>query len=434
MASREQPPVVSPVDRSLVMAAARDRLLWYAAVDSTADRAAAEAGQSPSSEGQRVLGALLVDELRRLGLADVTHDQHGVVMATLPAAGAAPGAPVVGLLAHLDTSPDAPAAGGRARVIAEFDGTPPFSPDLASSLSQEIRDEFGACRGHTIVTTDGSGLLGADDKCGIAAIVTALDWLILHPDHRRAPIRIAITPDEELGRGTDHLDLATFGADVAYTLDGGTSGMIEAETFSADGAVVRFSGRSAHPGTARGRLASAIRAAGQLIASLPSTLAPETTDGRLGFIHPTEITGNVESTEVRLILRDFDRERLADHGETLRFLATAAAAAHPGVTVEVSIAPSYRNTADALRERPTVVAAAEEAMRRAGVTVRHGIVRGGTDGSHLTERGLPCPNLFCGEHNLHSRTEWACLDDLADSVATLVALAGVWAESPENRA
>jgi tripeptide aminopeptidase len=281
--------------------------------------------------------------------------------------------------------------------------------------------------GHELVTSDGTTLLGADDKAGVAEIMAAAAYLIRHPEIEHGRIRVLFNPDEEIGRGTDHLDLAEFGADLAYTLDGSRRGEIEAETFSALKATIAFRGRSAHSATAKGVLVNAVKAAGDFLSALPRDgLSPETTDGREGFVHPDEIAGNIEETTVVVIVRDFDEARLDEHADLVRGLARRAAAGR-GAEVEVTLERQYSNMRRFI-ENPRIVEAAEEAIRRAGMEPRRESIRGGTDGSRLSEKGLPCPNLSTGGHAYHSRREWICVPDMGAAASTVIHLVQVWSE------
>ena len=403
--------------------AALGRLLRYVAVDTTA----APDRPTPSSPGQLELGRQIADELRALGLVEVSRDRFGHVTATLPATPGHEGVPTVGYLAHLDTSPDASGASIRPRVVRGYDGRPiEFAGAPGLSIDPKSLPELAGGVGHDLVFTDGTTLLGADDKAGIAVVVTAAEHLLRHPEVPHGKIRVGLTTDEEIGQGIRDFDIAAFGCDAAYTLDDDMPGQICHETFSADRAVVRIVGRSAHPGTAKGRMASAIKVAADVVAALPGADAPETTEGRQGFLHPTRIEGSVGAAEIELIVRDFDTAQLAEREAVLREIVEAAVARRPGASATVEVSKQYRNMADWLRARPDVVARAEGAIRRVGLEPVSEPIRGGTDGSQLTERGLPCPNLFTGWHNAHAVTEWACLDEMALAVATLVALAEEW--------
>jgi tripeptide aminopeptidase len=403
--------------------AALARLNRYVAVDTTAHGG----NPSPSSDGQIVLGGMLVEELRGLGLADAAQDVHGIVIATLPAARGYESAPTIGLLAHLDTSPDAPGSGVTTRVIRGYDGSPiTFSGNPELTISPESLPELGECKGHDLVFTDGTTLLGADDKAGIAAVMTAVEHLIRHSELPRGRVRVAFTSDEEIGQGIKHLDVVQFGAAAAYTLDDEETGALCGETFSADRVIVRIRGRSAHPGTAKGRMVSALKIAAEIVAKLPPGEAPESTEGRQGFIHPTNLRGTAGEAEIDFIIRDFDSKMLPVREAHLKGIVDEVVAERPGASSELEIIRQYRNMADYLGDRPEVMAKADAAIRTLGVEPDGEPIRGGTDGSQLSERGLPTPNLFCGMHNVHAVSEWCCLDDLAASVQTLVALVREW--------
>ena len=402
------------------------RLQQYVLVDTTAQ----PGKPSPSSPGQIELGRQLITELTHLRLTQIHQDQYGIVTATLPASAGRESAPTIGWLAHLDTSPEASSANVKTRIFRAYDGsdiTFPGAPGI--TLSADTLPELANCVGHDLVFTDGSTLLGADDKSGIATIMTAVEHLRRNPAIPHGRIRLAFTSDEEIGQGIKHLDIGAFGAVAAYTLDGSASGEIAAETFSADMAIVRINGRNAHPGTSLGRMVNAVKVIADVIEHLPMDQTPETTDQRRGFLHPYDLTARVGEAELKIILRDFDTAKLGERATHLRSLVDAAVKRRPGATGTVEIIKQYRNMADDLRGQPEVVQRLENAARRAGLIPRFEAVRGGTDGSFLTERGLPCPNVFCGEHNAHAVTEWASLDDMADSVACLVELAREWAGS-----
>jgi tripeptide aminopeptidase len=414
---------VSDLARELAQDAL-ERLLRYVRIDTQSDP---HSTTYPSTEKQLDLLRLLRDELRELGLDDVEMDEYGYVLATVPPTTDAP-APTLGLVAHVDTSSDVTGAGVKPQVFRYEGGDVALPGDPSQVLTPRDMPDLAEHEGHELVTTDGTTLLGADDKAGCAEIMAAAAYLLRHPEIPHGRIRVAFTPDEEVGRGTDYFDLAKFGADVAYTLDGKRSGEIDDETFSAAKAVLTFAGRSTHPGTAKGVMVNAIKMAGDFLASLPrEERTPETTEDRAGFVHPTEIEGGVESCRVEVILRDFDEDELAGHEQLVRRLAEEAAAGRGG-SVEVEVTRSYSNMKRFITD-PRIVEAAEEAIRRAGLEPKREIIRGGTDGARLSEKGLPCPNLSTGGHDYHSRREWICVPDMGAATATIVHLAQVWAES-----
>jgi tripeptide aminopeptidase len=401
-----------------------DRFCRYVRVDTQANE---KAETYPSSPGQLELGRMVLAEMRDLGIKDASQDEHGIVMGTLPAT-ARPAAPVVAWIAHFDTSPETSGHNVKPVVHRNYGGGDIVLPgDTTKAIRVADNPELEKLKGCTLVTTDGTTLLGADDKAGLAVIMEAAAHLLAHPEIPRGPIRLCFTCDEEIGHGVDHLDLKKLGAHVAYTLDGGGTGEIDGETFSADLAVVKITGINIHPSIARGRMVNAVRIAAALVDRLPwQALSPETTAERQGFLHPYRIEGGVGEVMIRILLRDFDTPRLQDHAELVRAAARVLQAEHPRARIDVEVLPQYRNMAEGLVKEPRAVAFAEEAMRRAGVQPRRTIVRGGTDGSRLTEMGLPTPNLSTGEHNLHSPLEWTCLEEMATAVRVLVELAQVW--------
>jgi tripeptide aminopeptidase len=400
-----------------------ERFLRYVRVDTQAVEGVTA---YPSSAKQIELSRALAAELRDVGLNDVELTEWGYVLATLPGS---PGAPTIGLIAHVDTTPDAPGAGVQPIVHRAYAGGAivlPGDPDQV--LDPTELPELAARVGHDIVTSDGTTLLGADDKAGIAEIVSAVAYL-RRTEGPRATVRVAFTVDEEVGRGVDRFDLDAFGATAAYTFDGSGLGDLDVETFSARQLKVRFTGRGEHPGTAKGKLVNAIKLAADLVAALPrDTLAPEVTEGREGFVHPTRIEGATEEAVVTFIVRDHDDGLLDEHEQLVRRLAAEVAGREPRARVEFEVWEQYRNMKVFLDERPEVVAAAEEACRRAGVEPAHAIIRGGTDGARLCEMGLPTPNVFTGGQSYHSRREWASVQDMAAAAAVAVELARVWAE------
>ena len=400
-----------------------DRLVRYARVDTQSRR---DRETSPSTPGQRDLAEMLAGELRELGLDDVDVDDNGYVTATLP--GTAPDAVVVGLVAHVDVSPDAPGAGVEPIVHRGYDGGPLVLPRGGTVLDPERMPELATRVGHDLVTSSGDTLLGADDKAGVAEIMAAVALLAADPELPRPTLRICFTPDEEIGEGATLFDVEGFGATCAYTLDGSEPGEVQDETFSAAEAIVTVHGVDVHPGFATGKLVNAIRLAGRILAALPGDLTPEATSGREGFIHPYEVSGTAGTATIRAIVRDFDDERLAEHVAVLRRVAEEVVATEPRARLDVAVREQYPNMRRFLDERPEVTAAAEEAIRREGIVPRRMPIRGGTDGSRLSEMGLPTPNLFTGGHEYHSVREWASVQEMAAAAAVVVRLAGVWAE------
>ena len=402
---------------------ALERFLRYAVIDTQSD---ARSATYPSTAKQLELSRLLVEELLELGLEDAHLDEHGYVTATLPAT-VDRETPVVGLIAHVDTV--GPAAGVKPQVVRWTGEDLALPGDRGQVLSTEDCHELADHVGHDLVTSDGTTILGADDKGGVSEIMAAVAYLSRHPELEHGPVRIAFTPDEEIGKGTDFFDLEAFGAGVAYTLDGSTAGEIQTETFSALAATVVFGGRATHPGSAKGVMVNALRLGSEFVARLPrQALSPETTEEREGFVHPGRIEGTEELCTVELILRDFDEGKLAEHERLVRELADEVAANQPRATVAVDVRRQYRNMREYLERYPRTVVAAEEAIRRAGLEPRNSLIRGGTDGARLSEKGLPTPNLFTGGQAYHSRREWICVQDMGAAVATIVHLVQVWAE------
>jgi tripeptide aminopeptidase len=404
-----------------------DRFLRYVQYDTQSDERSAT---YPSTEKQLVLLRDLAAELGALGLTDAAIDDHGYVTATIPATSPKAGVPTIGLIAHVDTSPEMSGAGVKPIVHPQYDGRDlvlPDAPDAVLRLSET--PALAEQMGHDIVTASGTTLLGADNKAGVAEIVEAAAYLVAHPEVPHGAVRIAFTPDEEIGRGTKHFDVARFGAECAYTLDGGSRGEIEDESFSADAMTVTFHGFNTHPGYAKGRMVNAIRVAAAFVDSLPhDRLTPETTDGRDGFVHPYIVEASVDRTSVKLIVRDFVTAGLAQKEEMLTTLAHTAAARFPGARVEIKIEEQYRNMKEILDARQEIVEHAREAIRLAGLEPRSRLIRGGTDGSRLSFMGLPTPNLFAGEHNFHSRLEWVSVQDMEKAVEVIVQLCQVWEE------
>jgi tripeptide aminopeptidase len=376
---------------------------------------------------------LLVDELRRAGLDDAELDDNGYVIATLPGSVETPAAElVIGLIAHLDTSPDAPGAGVEPIVHRSYDGGVIELPRGGTRLDPAAIPELQGKAGHDLVTASGDTLLGADDKAGVAEITAAVAYLASHPELPRPTLRICFTPDEEIGEGATLFDIERFGAMCAYTMDGSERGELQDETFSAYEAVVTVDGVDVHPGQATGKMVNALRLMARVIAELPSTtLSPETTADREGFIHPYELTATASRAQLRAIIRDFDEELLEEHVELLKRVAHEVVDPEPRARLEIEIRRQYRNMRQYVEGLPTVVEVAEAAIRAEGLEPIRTPIRGGTDGSRLSEMGLPTPNIFTGGHEYHSVREWASVQDMAAAAATIVRLAEAWTR-PEH--
>ena len=387
------------------------------------------AGAYPSSPGQLELGRMLKEELRSLGLRDAEQDEHGIVMATVPAT-IAKAVPTLAWIAHVDTSPETTGTNVKPTIHRDYAGGDIVLPgDSSKVIRVADNPELAGLIGKTLVTTDGTTLLGADDKAGVAVIMEAAAHLVAHPEIPHGPMRICFTCDEEIGHGVDHVDLKELGATVGYTLDGGGVGEIDVETFSADLAVVTITGVNIHPALAKDRMINAVRLAASFIDRLPrQALSPEATTDRQGFLHPYRIDGGVAQATLRILLRDFETPKLREKEQLLRSIAAILQAEYPRAKLDVAVTPQYRNMGEGLAKEPRAVAFAETAMRRAGIEPKRTIVRGGTDGSRLTELGLPTPNLSTGEHNLHSPLEWTCLEEMSTAVHVLIELAQVWAQ------
>jgi tripeptide aminopeptidase len=398
-----------------------ERFQRYVRVDTQSAR---DRKGSPSTPGQLDLARLLVGELHAIGLGDAALDEHGYVFATLPGPD---DAPVIGLLAHMDVSPDAPAAGVKPIVHPHYDGGRIELPRGGTVLDPQDMPVLAGQAGHDIVTSSGDTLLGADDKAGMAEIMAAVAHLAAHPELPRPTLRVGFTPDEEIGEGATLFDIERFGARCAYTLDGSQPGELQDETFSAVEVTLTVHGVDIHPGWATGKLVNAARLAGRIVAALPQDrLTPETTAGREGFIHVYELEGSAGRATIRAIVRDFDDEVLDRHVTLLTRSAAEIVASEPRAKLDVAIKPQYRNMRRHLDGDPEVVAAAERAIRAEGLEVVREPIRGGTDGSILSERGLPTPNLFTGGHEYHSVREWASVQDRASAAAVIVHLADAW--------
>jgi tripeptide aminopeptidase len=401
-----------------------ERFLRYVTYDTQADESSTT---YPSTGKQLVLLRDLADELRSLGLREAAMDDHGYVTATIPPT-SNKRVPTIAFIAHVDTSPEMPGDNVKPIVHERYDGRDLVLPDDPTAVLRVSEcPPLGDRIGDDIVTASGTTLLGADNKAGVAEIVTAAAHLATHPEVPHGRIMIAFTPDEEVGRGTQFFDVARFGAEYAYTMDGSTRGELEYESFSADAMTLTFIGFNTHPGYARDRMINSIKVAADFLQQLPPEMSPERTDGYEGFVHPYVLQGGGEKTTVRFIVRDFRTAALKEKEALLERLARDAASRH-GARVEIQIQEQYRNMREVLDGHPHVVEYAREAIRRAGMTVHERPIRGGTDGSKLSFMGLPTPNIFAGEQNFHSRLEWVSAQDMEKAVEVIVNLARVWEE------
>jgi tripeptide aminopeptidase len=415
----------SPLAESLAPALL-ERFERYVRMDTQAMR---ERGGSPSTPGQLELGRLLVAELTEMGLDDAALDENGYVTASLDATVEGE-TPAIGLIAHLDVSPDAPGAGVEPIVHRGYDGGVIALPRSGTVLDPAAMPELAGKAGEDLVTSSGDTLLGADDKAGVAEIMTAVAYLAAHPELPRPRLRIAFTPDEEIGMGAELFDVEAFGALCAYTIDGSTIGELQDETFTAAEAILTIRGVDVHPGFATGKLVNAARLAARVVAELPgATLTPESTAGREGFIHVYELSGSAGEAKIRLIVRDFEDDLLDEHLALLRGVAEQVVGEEPRASLEIDVTHQYPNMRRYLEAVPEAVEAAEWAIRAEGITPIRNPIRGGTDGSRLSEMGLPTPNIFAGGHEFHSVREWVSVQDMAAAAAVIVRLAGVWTQS-----
>ena len=395
-----------------------DRFLRYAASDTQSDE---HARSMPSTPGQMRFAESLKEELKALGLHDVSLDENGYVMATLPANSSRTDVPVIGFIAHMDTSPDMSGRDVKPRIVAYAGGDIVLNESLGVVLSPDVFAELNHYVGQELIVTDGTTLLGADDKAGVAAIVSAMEDLLAHPEVEHGTVRIAFTPDEEIGRGADRFDVARFGCFGAYTVDGGEIGELEYENFNAAQAVVTLRGRNIHPGSAKGRMINASLVAMQLNDMLPPAERPETTDGREGFFHLTEMTGSVEEAQLTYIIRDHDRALFEKKKETLREAVRRINETYPE-SCTLNMRDQYYNMREVIDRRPELIQWARQAMEAAGVTPIERPIRGGTDGARLSFMGLPCPNLFAGGMNFHGRYEYLPVPSLQKSMETIIHL------------
>ena len=403
-----------------------ERFLRYVVIDTQSDPASPTC---PSTEKQKDLGRLLAAELQAIGLTDAHLDQYGYVYATIPA-NTDKNVPVICFCSHMDTSPDCTGKDVKPQMVRNYRGGDillPADPTQVIRVADQpaLADQIG----HDIITSDGTTLLGADNKAGLAEIMDAADFLVCHPQIKHGAIKILFTPDEEIGRGVDKADLQKLGADFAYTIDGETAGNIEDETFSADGAVLTIEGVSTHPGFAKGKMEHAIKIAAAIVDRLPkNTCSPETTEGKQGFLHPIGISGALEKATLSLIVRDFTDAGLKEKEVLLESIVNEVMTDFPRSTCRLEIKPQYRNMKQVIDRHPEIIDNAMEAIRRAGLTPVKTSIRGGTDGSRLSFMGLPCPNIFAGEHAFHSRLEWVSVQDMEKAVQTIVHLAMIWEE------
>ncbi len=400
-----------------------DRFLRYVKVETTAVE---DSKSYPSTPTQLDLGKMLAEELRAMGIADAKQDEHGIVMGTLP--GNAPGAPTIAWCSHVDTSPEFTAKNVKPVIHKNYDGKDIVLPgDPSRIIKVSETDGMAEMKGKTLISSDGTTLLGADDKSGVAVIMTTVAHLLAHPELKHGPVRILFTCDEEIGHGTDKLDLKKIDSICAYTLDGDGEAGIENETWSADMATVTITGKNIHPGFAKGRMINSIRLAAEFVSRLPwHTLAPETTEGRVGFLHPYVIEGGVPEVKIKVLLRSFVTAELKTQAEIVRNVAKTIEAEFPGVTIKIDVIEQYRNMLEYLPKEPRACKLAEEAIRKAGMTPTYKSIRGGTDGSKLSVMGLPTPNLSVGMHNFHSPLEFAVLEQMENAVKVLVELAQLW--------
>jgi tripeptide aminopeptidase len=403
-----------------------DRFLNYVKIDTQSDPSSSTC---PSTEKQKNLARLLVDELKAMGIEDAEMDENGYVYGTL-ASNTSKNVPVICFCSHMDTSPDCTGKDVNPIIHRNFDGKDIVLPkDHSQVLRVTEHPALVEQIGNDIITADGSTLLGADNKAGVAEIMDAIHQLILHPELKHGEIKILFTPDEEIGRGVDKVNLKKLAADFAYTMDGETRGHIEDETFSADGLSLKIYGVASHPGFAKDKMENAVKIASDIIAALPKdSYSPETTSGREGFVHPTSLTANMESANIHFIIRDFDTQQLRVHELFIEEITKKVMLNYPGSTYKIEVQNQYRNMKEVLLQHPQLVEYAEEAIRRAGMNPVSGGIRGGTDGSRLSFMGLPCPNIFAGEHAFHSKLEWVSIQDMQLAVDTIVHLVQVWEE------
>lgn len=403
-----------------------DRFLKYVKIDTKSDE---ESTTFPSDPKQLDLSRVLVNELKEIGLTDAAMDEYGYVMATLPS-NTAKNVPVIGFISHVDTSPAVSGKDVNPVIHKNYQGGDIVLPkDTTKIIKVDENPDLKGMVGFDIITTDGTTLLGADDKAGIAEILDAVNYLITHPEVKHGEIKICFTPDEEVGRGTEHFDVKKFGAQYAYTIDGSSRGEIETETFSADAVTIAFHGKNIHPGYAKGKMINSVKVASEMINSLPANrLSPETTEKRQGYVHCVSFNGNEEKTVLKFIIRDFIDENLKEYEFFLKQLAESAVSKFPGARFDFEIIEQYRNMKQVLKNHPVVEENAIAAMQKLGITPIQSPIRGGTDGSRLSFMGLPTPNLFAGGHSFHAITEWVAIQDMEMAVKMIVTLASIYEE------
>ena len=399
-----------------------DRFLRYVQVDTTAVE---EAGKYPSSDGQLELGKVLLDELNAIGVENATQNEFGIVVGTIPATNNC--TETIVFNSHVDTSPETSGENVKPNVIENFDGQDiQLSGDSSKVITAATCSELPDAKGKTIITTDGTTLLGGDDKAGVAIIMELANVLLENPDIQHGPVKVLFTCDEEIGKGVDHVDVESLGATACYTFDGGGQDIIDNETFSADMALVNINGINIHPAIAKDKMVNAIRGAASFLSQLPPELSPERTDGRDGFLHPYVIEGGVANVQIKILLRDFDATKFEEYRQVIAAAANSTKGQIDGIEIEVEYVKQYRNMAEGLQKEPRAVAFAVNAHQKLGREPKLEIIRGGTDGSRLTELGLPTPNLSSGQHNIHSPLEWACLDEMIAACELGVQIVEEW--------
>lgn len=404
-----------------------DRFVQYVQIDTQSDP---HSTRFPSTEKQKDLARLLVKQLTELGCQDAHMDEFGYVFATVPSTSSKKDIPVICFCAHMDTSPDCSGKGVKPIIHRNYQGEPIILPDDPSQvLTLDNHPDLAQQIGGDVITASGTTLLGADNKAGVAVIMDAVQYWMAHPEEKHGKIRVLFTPDEEIGRGVDKLSMERLGADFGYTVDGETRGSIEDETFSADAVVVEITGVSVHPGFAKGTLKSALKVAAEIVANLPKDrLSPETTSGREGFIHPVSLQGTVESARIEFIIRDFEDEQLLVHEQELEAVVKSIVEHYENCSYTFTVHNQYRNMKNVLSKHPQVAEIGVEAIKRSGLTPIRRSIRGGTDGSRLSFMGLPCPNIFAGEHAFHGKQEWVSVQDMEYSVLTVRNIAKIWEE------